>query len=143
MEPQNFRIVGNRGTFRPAGIMSLYEAVNEIDEGLVFARQRGLKKLLVDTRALYGFDPPSVIERYWFIRRWARSVAAAVRVAIVARSELIDPEKFGTTVARNNGMASDVFLSEPKAAAWLALPSVRASREFRVGTDTVWQTGNL
>jgi hypothetical protein len=38
---------------------------------------------------------------------------------MVARPEMIDPEKFGVTVGRNNGLVCDVFPSEPEAEAWL------------------------
>ena len=44
-------------------------------------------------------------------------------VALVARSELIDPQKFGATVARNRGFHADVFVSEDLAVTWLLDPS--------------------
>jgi hypothetical protein len=121
MSLQQFEIVGNRGYFRPAGAMSLDEAVNLIDGALLVARQEGVKKFLVDTRALRGFDTPDLAERYWFSKKWAETIRGAVRVAVVARPELIDRDKFGVMVARNRGAVIDVFESETKAAAWLAI----------------------
>jgi preprotein translocase subunit YajC len=38
---------------------------------------------------------------------------------MVARAEMIDPKKFGVTVAANSGLVGDVFESEEKALAWL------------------------
>ena len=40
-------------------------------------------------------------------------------MAVVAPSELIDAEKFGVTVARNNGLLADIFTSEQEALLWL------------------------
>jgi len=37
----------------------------------------------------------------------------------VARPELIDPEKFGRTVAANIGFATEVFTTEQEALLWL------------------------
>jgi hypothetical protein len=42
-----------------------------------------------------------------------------VQLSLVVRPEMIDPEKFGITVARNAGMNADVFPAEPEALAWL------------------------
>ena len=42
-----------------------------------------------------------------------------MRVAVVTYPEMIDPEKFGVTVASNIGFVSDVFTSEAEALTWL------------------------
>lgn len=102
--------------------MSLDEAVKVIDDGLAHARKAGVRKLLVDIRELDGFDPPSIGSRFWLIRKWAATVSGAFRIAMVARPEMIDPHKFGVTVARNRGLICQIFPSVPKAAAWLAVP---------------------
>jgi hypothetical protein len=38
---------------------------------------------------------------------------------MVARAEMIDPRKFGVTVAANRGLMSDIFTTEAEARAWL------------------------
>jgi hypothetical protein len=38
---------------------------------------------------------------------------------MVARAEMIDPEKFGVTVAAMRGLASNIFATEAEARAWL------------------------
>jgi hypothetical protein len=38
---------------------------------------------------------------------------------MVARAEMIDPEKFGVTVAANRGLVSNIFTTELEARAWL------------------------
>ena len=44
---------------------------------------------------------------------------AAVKVAVVGRLEVIDPARFGVTVARNRGFFSKAFSSESEAWTWL------------------------
>jgi hypothetical protein len=38
---------------------------------------------------------------------------------MVARAELIDPQKFGVTVSANRGLVSNIFTTEGEALAWL------------------------
>jgi hypothetical protein len=99
--------------------MSLDEAVDRINAAIAISQQRGVSKLLVETRALRGFDSPSLTSRYGFIRQWAATARGMVRVAVVARPEMVDPGKFGVKIARKAGMVADVFISEAEAAAWL------------------------
>ena len=47
------------------------------------------------------------------------SRGGALRVAIVARPELIDPQKTGVLMAQNRGVNGDVFEHEADALAWL------------------------
>jgi hypothetical protein len=119
MRPEHFDVAGDQGYFRPAGTMSLGEVVKLVDDALAFARREGVRKLLVDTRAVYGFDSPCLADRYGFIGKWAFTINGAVRLALVARPEMIDPNKFGVTVAANRGATADVFASETEATAWL------------------------
>ena len=66
-----------------------------------------------------GFRPPLIADRYFFIREWAEASGHIVRTALVARPEMIDRQKFGVTVAANNGFIADIFASEDEALAWL------------------------
>jgi hypothetical protein len=50
---------------------------------------------------------------------WADEASGGVRLAMVARAEMIDPEKFGVTVAANRGLVSNIFTTELEARAWL------------------------
>lgn len=118
--PDHFEIMmSDFGVFRPLGHMSLDQAVEMVTSAIAFAREMRIGKLLVVTSGLTGFDPPSVIDRYMFVKEWARAADGAVCVALVARPEMIDREKFGVTVASNRGLISDVFVSEDEAMAWL------------------------
>ena len=92
-----------------------------ISSGIAFARERQVKNLMVVTLGLTGFQPPNVIERYYFISEWANVSGYSVHVAVVTYPQMIDPKKFGVTVAANIGFVSDVFTSEEEALAWLRI----------------------
>ena len=120
-ELQGFEIVGDHAEYRPMGELSLAQAIQLISSGIAFARERQVENLMVVTLGLTGFQPPNVIERYYFISEWAKASGYAVHVAVVTYPEMIDPKKFGVTVAANIGFVSDVFTSEEQALAWLRI----------------------
>lgn len=117
--PDYFESVGNRGFFRPIGNLSLEETVEGVASAIQFAREQGIQELLVNVSALTGFDSPSIFERYQFVEKWASVARGKVRIAMVARAEMIDSQKFGVTVAANRGLVGDVFTTEAEAVAWL------------------------
>ena len=115
---ENFEILGDYVVFRPTGKVSLERAVEMVTDAIVFAREHRIRKLLVNTENLTGFEPPSLTARYFFVHDWARA-ARDVRVALVTIPERIDPQKFGITVAANCGVIAEVFTSEEDALKWL------------------------
>lgn len=115
----DFEIVGERGYFRPSGSVSLDQAVEMIDAALRFARARGLREVVVNVTGLAGFASPAVSTRYSFTQQWASIAGGRVRLALVARPEHIDPEKFGVTVALNRALDANVFATEADAIEWL------------------------
>ena len=117
--PDQFEIVGGRGFFRPTGCMSLAEAVARVDAAIAHTRAQGIKELLVNGILVTGFDPPSLSERYFLVEKWALTAGGALRMAMVLRPEMIDPEKFGVTVAFNRRLIADVFVEERAAVEWL------------------------
>jgi hypothetical protein len=90
-----------------------------ITAAIAFARAQAIHELLVDTSSLTGFDSPSISQRILFIEKWMRAAGGRVRLALVARPEMIDPQKFGVTAALNRGLIADVFVSEADAVTWL------------------------
>jgi len=118
-EVQNYEVVGDHAEYRPTGDLSLSEAIRLITRGIEYAHQTQVKKLLVDTLGLTGFRPPNVVQRYYFVHEWAKASGYSVCVAVVAHPVMIDPQKFGVTVAANIGFKSDVFTSEVEAQTWL------------------------
>ena len=57
--------------------------------------------------------------RYGMATRWAETAGAALRVALVARPEVIDRQKIGVLMLQNRGGTGDVFANEADALAWL------------------------
>lgn len=108
------------GVFRLEGPMSLEQAIGRATAAIALARAQQLRKLLILAAGLELPTPLTVLERYRIGERLAEAAGAVVCVAVVTRAELIDPQKFGVTVATNRGTKADVFDSEPAARAWLA-----------------------
>ena len=114
-----FEMTGTRAFYRPVGCVSFENAVSMVTQAILLANARDADDLLVNVFALNGFDPPSLAERFAMASEWAAAADRRLRFAMVAPPELIDPHKFGVTVARNRGLDVDVFTSEGDALAWL------------------------
>ena len=108
--------------YRPTGEVTLTQATQLCDQAIAFTRDRRVPKLFINTQGLSGFPSPTLPERYFISRQWAETARGKVQLALVVHPEMIDPEKFGITVARNVGMNVDVFSEEPEALAWLHGP---------------------
>ena len=115
----DFEMVGERGYFRLRGAVSLEQGRQIIDAALRDARTQGLREVVVNVTELTGFGSLSVVNRYALMRQWARTASGRVRMALVARPEHLDPEKFSVTVAANRGFDVNVFVSEADAIVWL------------------------
>ena len=118
-EPEHFEWVGDYAVYRPAGRFSLDQAVKLITSAIAHSREQGIQRLLINTCGFSGFEPPSTLDRYFFVKEWARTAGGKVEVAMVARLEMIDPRRFGVMVATVSGWVADVFLSEDEALVWL------------------------
>jgi hypothetical protein len=118
-EPEKITMAEDCACYRPTGRVSLEEAIELVDRAVLFAQERRIPKLLINTTGLTGFPPPSLPQRYFSVRRFANSSQGVVQLALVVQAEMIDPEKFGVLVACNAGMNADVFGAEPEAMAWL------------------------
>lgn len=117
--PDHFEVVAGRGFFRPAGNVSLDQAVELVNGAIAHARASGITKLFVNAALLTGFESPSISERFFLVEKWARTAGGAVRLALVVRPHMIDAQKFGVTVAVNRRLIADVFAAEASAIAWL------------------------
>ena len=91
------------------------------------AREHRQSNLLLDVTSLTGFKSPSLASRFYFMEEWARAARAFVRVAMVAPAAMIDPRKFGITVAANNNLTANVFTSNAEALASAAQSAMRGS----------------
>lgn len=123
--PANFEFRGDLAIYRPRGELPEFrQAVEAVAEAIRYAvTQPGIRRLLVDSSGLVGFPLPTMLDRYDMGLAWAKAVGpSSIRMAVVARPELIDPKKFGALVAANRGVAGNVFDNEAAALAWLELP---------------------
>lgn len=121
--PPNFEFLEDYAKFCPDEAADFYQAVASVTKAIVFAGQHQIQRLLVDTTQLTGFPPPSVTQRFVMAEQWANA-SRGLRLALIARAELIDPEYFGVTVARNRGLLNHVFTSEADALDWLMHPEL-------------------
>jgi hypothetical protein len=119
-ELADFVLEEGRGFYRPVGSVSFDEAVALVRAAIAATRSHQAREILVDTTALTGFPSPTTIQRFFAAVEWAAEAGGCLRLAMVARTEMIDPEKFGVTVARNRGLLSNIFTTEEEARAWLA-----------------------
>jgi hypothetical protein len=126
--PEHFTIVGEGAEYRPGGPVAVAQAVRLITSAIAWAREQGVGKLLVVVPPLTPAEPPSLGARYFFVREWADAARGKVTLALVVPVELIDPKRFGVTVARNSGFRANIFATEREARAWLAEQAASESR---------------
>ena len=115
----HFQSLADHAEYRPVAHVTLREAIQMVTAAINHAREQQQRNLLVDITGLTGFGSPSLGERYFFIEEWARAARAYVRLGMVARPEMIDPGRFGITVAANNNQTVEVFTSCEEALRWL------------------------
>ncbi len=117
--PPYFEQTEGHAVLRPQGTLKLAEVVDLITHAIEFARETGVRRLLVVLTEVTGLISPGAAARYEFIREWARVSGGLVRVAIATHVEILDGERFGVTVATNAGMVANVFEDEKSAREWL------------------------
>ena len=120
-----FEITDGYASFRPVGTVTINQGIEILGKAVAFARENKLRNLLLDTRGLTGFDPPEIFERYKLSERLANEGRAAVKVVLLAKPEMIHPEKFGVMVARNRGLHTNIFATEEESLAWLLDPNAK------------------
>src|SRR6516225_6140642 len=111
------------------GEFSLEEAKRIFLEMMEAVALHAAKRVLLDGRTIKG--NPKTIERFFYgefaadavAKHYARSVVGATRFAYVLTEPVLDPQKFGETVAVNRGMLVKVFDNLEQAIHWLATPS--------------------
>ena len=109
----------NFALYAPRTEVSLETAVDMISEVIEYCRTYEIRGVLIDARELYGFSQPTVVDRYWFLQRWATEAGGQVIMSSIQRPEMIDPEQIGITIAANAGLQINVFDNEADARAWL------------------------
>jgi hypothetical protein len=120
--PEHFFASSDYICYRPAAVVTFAQVIELCSTAVAFARAQNIQWLLVDTMLLTGFGPPNTVDRFEFAQRCAQAADGAVKVAFVARLEMIDGERFGVQVARNRGFLANIFSSEAEALDWLREP---------------------
>ena len=117
--PDHFEVLEGYGCYRLAGGGPFPVAASKIIQALSFAREQGIRNLLVDTRGWDCHRSPTVLERYEFAQAWSKAAATGVKLVMVARPEMMDSDKLEIKAATNRGLVGNVFVSEKEALAWL------------------------
>ena len=123
--PEHFEAVESHCCFRLTGHGTLLDAAAKVIESITFSREQGLRKLLIDTTNWTGHVSPDTLERFSVAEAFTEAARSAVKLSMVVRPELMDPDKFEVTVATNRGLNGNVFDSEKDALAWLLDPDAR------------------
>jgi hypothetical protein len=118
-EPEHFEVMEGYCCYRLIGHGPLTEAAAKVIEVIAFSREQGTRNLLIDTTRWTGHGVPDTLERYHVAQAFAEAARSAVKLAMVVRPEMMDPDKFEVTVAMNRGLLGNVFDSEKDALAWL------------------------
>jgi hypothetical protein len=117
--PEHFEVLEGYCRCRLLGSGPLVEAANLVVGAIAFCRKQGHRRLLIDTTKWTGHPSPDTYERYMWAQAFAKASNAQVKLAMVLRPEMMDPEKFEVTVAANRGLKGNVFVSEMDASTWL------------------------
>jgi hypothetical protein len=117
--PEDITVEEYLAVYAPQAEVPLEEAVAMISSAIEYCRDSAIRGLLIDASKLYGFPHPTVVERYWFVRKWASDAAGKVVLSFIQRPEMIDPDQIGVTIAANAGLTANVFDNESDARAWL------------------------
>lgn len=117
--PNGFSFHDGLARFSLRAELTLDEAVERVNDAIRYCRQNKISGVLIDITQLTGFDSPSLVDRFWFVSKWAETAAGRVAMAMVTRPELIAPDKIGITIAENRGFHANVFTDVEEAGQWL------------------------
>ena len=121
-------------TVRAVGEFSLEEGRRTFLEMLEAVARHNVTKVLFDGRGLVG--EPTTMERFYYGESTARAVAASAdrltQFAYLLEVPVLDPWRFGETVAVNRGMFVKAFDNQEDALEWL---SVSPANEPDAGDD--------
>jgi hypothetical protein len=119
LSPPHFEIGSDYASYRPIGSSTTEGLINLVTAAIRYAGAQGVKRLLIDVTQLTGLPALSTADRYAMGERFAAAAAPGLKAVLVARPDMVDPHKFGVTVARNRGLHGNVVSSETEALAWL------------------------
>jgi hypothetical protein len=101
------------------GRVDMTQALDELAAIRRTADGKGFRKVLVDCTGLFG--EIRVKERFEYASRVAETLRG-LRVAYVLNETLLDPKRFGETVAVNRGTSLKAWNNRAQALGWLGVP---------------------
>lgn len=104
-----------RGSF---GIEDMKEIFSKAFE---LAVENNQSKILIDGIEVYG-TPPTIIELFnigEYVAELCFKYEKPFRIAVAGNVPLVDPDRFGETVARNLGVNGRVFTNLEEALSWV------------------------
>jgi|SRR6476619_6607254 len=126
--PERFEVMDGYSCFRLSGQGPLTDAASRVIQAINYAREHGVHRLLIDTTHWIGHESPGTLERYEVASAFAKAAGPSLKLAMVVRPEMMDPDKFEVLVAKNRGLTGNVFDSEKDALTWLLDPDARWDR---------------
>lgn len=124
-QSEHMEIKAGYAHYAPKGVVTLEEGIALVTEAIRFCRFQKISRLLVDSTGLTGFPPPLIHERYWSAQEWAHAAKGALDLAMVAKEENLDPQRFGVLVAKNAGLNAHASSSLEECLAWLLAQPAR------------------
>jgi len=99
-----------------------FEAIKDVfSTAFEIASEKNRNAILVDIIELHG-KPPTTYERFnlgEYVAHLCFKFGKPVRIAVVGKIPIVDPERFGETVAVNRGANGKVFTELEEAKDWL------------------------
>jgi hypothetical protein len=104
-----------------SGTFNLSDAADALRQSLETIKEKKLQKLLMDARKVTG--SLSIMDRFNFAVTLEKLIDTTntrhVKIALVADESVVDPARFGETVAANQGIMIKVTTDFHEAEAWL------------------------
>lgn len=113
---QHYLLVTIEGWYSLSNALAFFKYA--LDQTLIHEK----RSLLIDVNKLEGTIP--LTDRFIFSETLSgyfiqKAVGKINRVAVVGKEPIVDPERFGETVARNRGLNVYVFTDSQQAVQWL------------------------
>lgn len=126
--PANFAIRSEYGYICLTGERSLRSTVELTKEAIRYSRERQVYKLLVDATDVWGFAPPSFIERFLVTEELAEEASGVVMMAVALCLDVDSPARHGRETMHRAGLAARLFRTKDDAVYWLRSVIVKDGR---------------
>ena len=114
------KIMGDTLLVNAHGFFTKDGLLEAVEKSLNTAIRENLRKILFDASELEG-NPPTTMERFEIGEAFVKMQRSKgiIKTAFVGKEPIVDPERFGETVAVNRGGLIAVFTDISDAKKWL------------------------